>query len=101
MSFRIADEASAVAIYNMLGEAVTYHQATGIQRSIKAIIDRNVQSFPGGFETDAGERRTEISLLKSDAPRLTRGELIVTDDVDYEIKDIIDDDGIEVRATVK
>ena len=101
MSWDAIAEANAAAVFQQLGKAVAYHTHTGIVRTVQAIIDKGVEVFPGGFESNASERRTEISLLWTDAARVKRDEKIVDGDDVYTVEEILEDDGIEIRVAVR
>jgi hypothetical protein len=101
MTWDAIAEASAAAVFQQLGKAVSYHHHTGVVCTAQAIIDKGVEVFPGGFDTGVAERRTEVSLLWTDAARAQRGEKIIDGDTAYVIEDIIEDDGIEIRVAVR
>lgn len=101
MTFNNTALTAAQAIFITLGEAASYHKSTGVVSTVQVIVDRNIEVFPGGFDSNAAERRTEISIQKADAPLIQRGEKIVTSSDAWEVKDILEDDGIEVRVSVK
>lgn len=101
IDFLAADIAAAETLFDALGQPVEYHRDGGVISSIQAIIDKDVEFWPGGFEAVVAERRIEISILKGDVDKPKRGEMVVASDVTYQVEDVLFDDGVEVRVSAK
>jgi hypothetical protein len=102
MSFDAINRAMSTQVISVLGESVSVHsKERGTVTACNAVIDKDVEIFPSGFESGVSERMTEVTLLKADAPYLTRGDLIVYGSTSYSVQDIIEDDGVVVKVTVK
>ncbi len=99
MTFNSLDAGVSTVVLDAFGSAVEYHKVGGVVAGIQAIIDKDVDVF--GFDSVVAEKRTEITLLSSDAPHIRRGEKIVNDGTVYEIQDTLEDDGVMVRVIVK
>lgn len=100
MAFIDLCTAGAAAIFSHLGEAATYRHQNGEVVSTDVIRDPDVL-IVGPFESDSAERRTEIEMLRADVGVPLRGDVIVIGEANYEVQDLLDDDGMVVRVTVK
>ena len=101
MSFNDLAAGAANAQWQILGEVVSYHQRGGKVSTIQAIIDQDVEVYPGGFESSTPERRNEISLLKTSVPHIKAGELIVSETDTFELCDLISDRGPVIVYTAR
>lgn len=113
MSFDTASRAMAVAVFNALGDVVTYHGlpaafsagfSAGFSGAggtdIQAIIDKDVETFPDAFDSGNTEQMTQASFLKADVPMFNRDDYIVSGSDIYTIETRINDDGIVVKYAV-
>ena len=98
MSFNTLDQSMSASCIDVFGESVEYH-ANGVVSYVKAVIDKDRDVI--GYETGVSERRTEMRFLSSTVPHIKRGDLVIYDDTDYEIQDVIEDDGTLIRVTVR
>lgn len=85
---------SASVIFDHLGVDAEYHNKAGVVTQIKVIVREGINALPGNYLSEVRDDSTVIDVLEEDAPRISRGELIVIDSVAYTIEDRIDSDGI-------
>ena len=101
MTFRTVNSAMSSAVITVLGEPVTHHSHKGTVHAVYAVVEENVEVFPGGFDSGVTERTNKISMLKTDVPDLKRDDLIVTADALYTVQDIIEDDGVVIEVSAR
>ncbi len=101
MNFEDIDIAASRHIFTALGSVnAVYSPAVGDDVTTDVIVDKDVEVFPGGFDSEVTERMTQISLQKSDITSAQRGETVIVGSITYLLKDLISDDGIEIVYTV-
>lgn len=93
MTFADYDRSAAASQLAILGEVVSYHTLGGLVRTIQAIVDRDVEEYPGEFESAAHDVRHRITLLSTDAPNIKAGELIVFGSDAFELCDRLTAEG--------
>lgn len=97
MSMHTILYSQAATVIEKLGEPVTYVTQTGVRNSINAVIGLQYDEFGA---SRVGDKSRQISIVKADAPRITRGEQIITaESVAYQVEDILEDDGYVVRVS--
>ena len=84
----------------VLGETVTYTPSGGDPVSLNAIVDYNVTPVEGLYG-EVGERRNEITLRKTDVSGANRGDAVMVNAVAYTLQDLIEDDGIVERWSLR
>jgi len=89
------------ATQSLLGIDAEYHAETGIVSSIKVVPDLDAVDFQGGFESVVTEQEKIFLVKLSDAPKITRGELLVFGSDPYIIEKVEILNGEEVRVTLK
>ena len=85
MSFADYDRSAAAAQLMILGETVSYHTHGGLVRTIQALVDRDVESYSGDFDSSTNDVRHRVTVLASDAPNIKAGELIVDGSEAFEL----------------
>lgn len=100
MAFDDIDAAASAATIEVLGKTVSYTAANCGAVPLKAIVDLNVRSMDALYG-DVGERRNEISFLKTDAPDAARGDTVTFSSVDYTLQDLLDDDGTVMQWSLR
>ena len=86
-----------------LGRDVNYCSKTGTVTAIKAFIDQDYISSPGGYESNVSEPTTVIRMQASDVAYISRGEIIVDvnrDNQAYEMTRINTDESDELETGV-
>jgi hypothetical protein len=78
-----------------------YHPSGGIAVPTVVFIDRNVQLFPGGYETGVSERRTTITLRSDHAPRVCDGDVVVVGEETFVLSDPVEWDDFSAVAPSK
>jgi hypothetical protein len=86
-------------LFDTLGEPATYR--TGAESvMVTALVRRELQLEPEGFQGQAATRQVRIELLVSeigDVAAIRRGETIEVDGICYVIEQVEADDGVVVR----
>ena len=80
---------------------VAYIPEGGERVATVVFIDRNVDVFPGDYETGVSERRTEITLRADHAPNPCRGDVIATDSESFTVAELLDSDSFSSKVSVK
>jgi len=82
-----------------------YTPAVGDPVTTVVLLDRDVEQFPGGFESNVSERRTEIEFRKDHVSSPSRDETVTVTlpagDTVYTLHDVVTDDGFSVRISVR
>jgi hypothetical protein len=92
--------AAAQGLMTVLGSAAVYVGAGG-SISTTAIIRRDLQQEPEGFQGPAHTRRVVLDLLTADVgdvANLRRGEEIHVEGAIYRIEQVLADDGVVVSV---
>lgn len=101
MAFDDYDSVAAEKQWELLGAEVTYTDYLAVESTIQALIDKDVEVYPAGYESQAPERQTEISLLLADVPTPKSGETITHGSIVYELVDLVADDGVVIVFTAR
>lgn len=99
MSFSTRMAARAEVLFSQLGVSATYRTAAEAV-PVTAIVRRDLQLEPDGFQGQAATRQVRIELLVSeigDVAAIRRGETIEVDGICYVIEQVEADDGVVVR----
>lgn len=64
-------------------------------------IDRNVEVYPGDYETGVSEKRVEITLRSDHAPTPSKGDVIATSDESFTVTELLDSDSFSSRVSVQ
>lgn len=79
----------------------TYWPQGGDPIKTIVLVDRNVESFPGGFEANIAEKRTEVAVRYDQIKTVQRGDKITLPDETFIVKDEVDNDHFAITVTVK
>lgn len=93
-------EPYARQLFDTLGEPATYRTLDGRPCSVTALVRRDMQLEPDGFQGQAATRRVSVELLVAeigDVAAIRRGETIEVDGACYVIEQAEADDGVVVR----
>jgi|GEM_PF-3865226 len=63
-------------------------------------IDRNVETFPGGYETGVSEKRVEITLRSDHAPTPRKGDIIAISNESFTVAELLDSDSFSNKVSV-
>lgn len=98
MSFSTRMAARAEVLFSQLGVSATYR--TGAESvMVTALVRRELQLEPEGFQGQAATRQVRIELLVSeigDVAAIRRGETIEVDGICYTVERVAGDDGVVV-----
>ncbi len=98
MSFATRMAARAEVMFSQLGVSATYRTAAEAV-AVTAIVRRDLQLEPDGFQGQAATRQVRIELLVADVgdvSAIRRGEAIEVEGVCYTVERIDADDGVVV-----
>lgn len=85
-----------------VGKDATYTPAGGSPiPNLRIIIDRDVQRFPGGFNSQVSGRRTEVSFLASSGIAPKRGDTIDSESETFKVEGLEGNDGNFITVSVK
>ena len=77
MTLELTDDlAMTLALYDGLGQTVTYAGAVDGSVNINVIIDDADEEFPGGFEATAADADAVARVLRTDVPTPRRADTI-------------------------
>ncbi|RLA21066.1 MAG: hypothetical protein DRQ61_09055 [Gammaproteobacteria bacterium] len=81
--------------------AATYWPQGGDSVETIVLIDRDIQLFPGGYESGVAEKRTEVVLRFDHVGTVQRGDVITLPGETLTVEDEISNDRFAVKVTVK
>jgi len=86
-----------------MAKNVLYNPEVGNARSVKVFINKDMERYPGGFESNVSQYGTEIVIQSNDAPDIARGDQIIDGSTVYEVQDRIPEgcDQFEITVSVK
>ena len=90
--------APAASLFGVLGQAATYRTAAEAV-PVTAIVRRDLQLEPDGFQGQAATRQVRIELLVAevgDVDAIRRGEAVEVEGVCYTVERVEADDGVVV-----
>lgn len=99
MSFSTRMAARAEVLFSQLGVSATYRTAAEAV-PVTAIVRRDLQLEPDGFQGQAATRQVRIELLVAevgDVDAIRRGEAVEVEGVCYTVERVEADDGVVVR----
>lgn len=79
----------------------SYTPAGGSSVETVVFIDRNVEVYPGDYETGVSEKRVEITLRSDHAPTPSKGDVIATSDESFTVTELLDSDSFSSRVSVQ
>lgn len=91
-------DAPAASLFGVLGQAATYRTAAEAV-AVTAIVRRDLQLEPDGFQGQAATRQVRIELLVAevgDVDAIRRGETVEVEGVCYTVERVEADDGVVV-----